>query len=68
MGKMLFLSGFENSVAFPLIEIPVGQCESNSCTFHHLSLSLRFFHFALNLHVFLSILLYYPFEYFPVPT
>lgn len=50
-----FLSGFGNYVAFPLLEIPVGPCNSNSCTFHHSS-------FSLNLHVFLSFLLYFPFD------
>lgn len=50
-----FLSGFGNYVAFPLLEIPAGPCNSNSCTFHHSS-------FSLNLHVFLSFLLYFPFD------
>lgn len=40
-----FLNGFENYVAFPLLEIPLGQCYSIPSTFHHSSLSLFVLHF-----------------------
>lgn len=40
-----FLNGFENYVAFPLLEIPMGQCYSIPSTFHHSSLSLCVLHF-----------------------
>lgn len=40
-----FLNGFENYVAFPLLEIPMGQCYSIPSTFHHSSLSLCVWHF-----------------------
>lgn len=54
------LSGFENYVAFPFLEIPVGQCDSISCTFHHSSCTLQdewymfcfLFYFISHLNVF----------------
>lgn len=63
-----FLSGFENYVAFPLLEIPVGQCDSISCTFHHSSFSLCLLHFALNLQVFLSVLLHFAIKCLQIKT
>lgn len=48
--KKGYLNGFENYVAFPLLEIPVGQCDSISCTFHHSSFSLCVLHSCFSFH------------------